>query len=307
MQSNILNRMEPRTRPEIVTASVRHQWMTNDALVLVGDEIPGDNHASVLFAHGFGQTRQSWSGAQSALASEGIGSIAWDMRGHGESGRNSDDLHYRAEQFADDVYLLSKQFRGKPLLVGASMGGLTGMMVQARHDVFSALVLVDVTPRWEPAGVARIMAFMNAFPDGFDSYEHAADVIANYLPHRRERKSSKQLQFLLREHQGRLMWHWDRRMIGEFVEHSEHLQDDIREAARQIKVPTLLISGGKSDIVSEHTVADFLQLVPHALHHHLPDATHMVAGDDNDAFNDTLLNFKRTLSPQPYAVTGVSP
>jgi len=299
--------MELCPNPEVAFSAARHEWVTPDGLALVGERMDASSSPSVLFAHGFGQTRQSWSGAQSALACQGIGSIAWDMRGHGESGRNSDALHYQAEQFADDVHLLSKQFETKPLLVGASMGGLTGMMVQARHDAFSALVLVDVTPRWEIAGVARIMAFMNAFPHGFDSYEHAADVIANYLPHRRERKSSKQLQFLLREHHGRLMWHWDRRMLTEFVEHSEHLQDDIREAARQIKVPTLLISGGKSDIVSKHTVEDFLQLVPHALHHHLPDATHMVAGDDNDAFNDTLLNFKRTLSPQPYAVTGVSP
>lgn len=298
--------MEPCSNTESVAATVRHRWMTADAVALVGEEMPGENDASVLFAHGFGQTRQSWHGAQLALAIEGIGSIAWDMRGHGESARNADTSHYQAEQFADDVHLLSKQFRQKPLLVGASMGGLTGMMAQARHDVFSALVLVDVTPRWETAGVARIMAFMNAFPEGFDSYEHAAEVIATYLPHRRERKSSKQLQFLLREQDNRLIWHWDRRMIKEFVEHSEHLQEDIREAARQIKVPTLLISGGKSDIVSEHTVADFLELVPHAIHHHLPDATHMVAGDDNDAFNDTLLNFKRTLSQQPYAVTGVS-
>ncbi|MGH8105973.1 MAG: alpha/beta fold hydrolase [Arenimonas sp.] len=288
--------------------TTRHQWTTDDDIVLAGEQVgAGNDEPTVLFAHGFGQTRQSWSGAQIALALEGIGSIAWDMRGHGESARNPDSLHYQAEQFADDVHLLSKQFKQKPLLVGASMGGLTGMMVQATHDAFSALVLVDVTPRWETAGVARIMAFMNAFPYGFDSYEHAADVIASYLPQRRERKSSKQLQFLLREHQGRLIWHWDRRMLSEFVEHSEHLQDDIREAARQIKVPTLLISGGKSDIVSEHTVADFLELVPHAQHHHLPDATHMVAGDDNDAFNDTLLNFKRTLSLQPHAVTGVSP
>lgn len=298
--------MEAYPHPESVITTARHQWMTDDAVALIGEEVNPGNGASVLFAHGFGQTRQSWLGAQSALAAEGTGSIAWDMRGHGESGRNPAALHYHAEQFAEDVHLLSRQFRQKPLLVGASMGGLTGMMVQARHDVFSALVLVDVTPRWETAGVARIMAFMNAFPDGFDSYEHAADVIANYLPHRRERKSSRQLQFLLREQDGRLMWHWDRRMLKEFVEHSEHLQEDIREAARQIKVPTLLISGGKSDIVSEHTVADFLELVPHAIHHHLPDATHMVAGDDNDAFNDTLLNFKRTLSQQPYAVTGVS-
>lgn len=298
--------METCASPEKNFTNQAHQWLTSDAVTLIGEEICADTPASVLFAHGFGQTRQSWSGAQLALAQEGIGSIAWDMRGHGESSRNPDALHYQAEQFADDVHLLSQQFKQKPLLVGASMGGLTGMMAQAQHDVFSALVLVDVTPRWEIAGVARIMAFMNAFPDGFDSYEHAADVIANYLPQRRMRKNSKQLKFLLREYRGRFFWHWDPRMLTEFVENSEHLQDDIREAARQIKVPTLLISGGKSDIVSAHTVEDFLELVPHALHHHLPDATHMVAGDDNDAFNDTLLNFKRTLSQQPYAVTGVS-
>lgn len=298
--------METCVRPEITVRSQRQQWLTADAVVLIGEEVLARNGASALFAHGFGQTRQSWSSAQSALAQEGIGSIAWDMRGHGESGRNPDVLHYQAEQFAEDVHLLSRQFAAKPILVGASMGGLTGMMVQARYDVFSALILVDVTPRWEIAGVARIMAFMNAFPHGFDSYQHASDVIANYLPHRRERKSSKQLQFLLREHQGRLIWHWDRRMLSEFVEHSEHLQEAIREAARQIKVPTLLISGGKSDIVSEHTVADFLQLVPHALHHHLPDATHMVAGDDNEAFNEILLT-TIAQSHQPYAVTGVSP
>ena len=299
--------MEACSNPVSAVNNVRYQWMTSDGVGLIGEETCTGNSSGVLFAHGFGQTRQSWSGAQFALAQEGIGSIAWDMRGHGESGRNPETLHYQAEQFADDVYLVSKQFTTKPLLVGASMGGLTGMMVQAKHDAFSAMVLVDVTPRWEIAGVARIMAFMNAFPGGFDSYEHAADVIASYLPHRRERKSNQQLQFLLREEQGRLMWHWDPRMLAEFVEHSEKLQEEIREAARQIKVPTLLISGGKSDIVSKHTVADFLELVPHAFHHHLPDATHMVAGDDNDAFNDTLLNFKRTLSQQPYAVIGVSP
>lgn len=298
--------MEALSRSNTRPVSIRREWTTDDAIVLVCQEFLADKDASVLFAHGFGQTRQSWSGAQSALALEGIGSIAWDMRGHGESGRNPASLQYQAEQFAEDLYLLSRQFSQKPLLVGASMGGLTGMMAQAQHDVFSALVLVDVTPRWEIAGVARIMAFMNAFSDGFDSYEHAADVIANYLPHRRERKNANQLGFLLREQQGRFFWHWDPRMLTEFVEHSEHLQEEIREAARRIKVPTLLISGGKSDIVSEHTVADFLQLVPHAMHRFLPEATHMVAGDDNDAFNDTLLNFKRTLSPQPYAVTGVS-
>jgi pimeloyl-ACP methyl ester carboxylesterase len=281
-----------------VGPSVVHQWITNDALALSGEEVSGTAAPSVLFAHGFGQTRQSWAGAQAAMANEGIGSIAWDMRGHGESARNPASQAYQAEQFVEDVHLLARQFREKPVLVGASMGGLTGMMAQARHNAFSALVLVDVTPRWEVAGIERIMNFMTAFPNGFDSYEHAANIIAQYLPHRRERKNSTQLKFLLREQNDRLHWHWDPRMISEFVEHSEHLQETIRESARQITVPILLISGGKSDIVSADTVADFLQLAPHAQHHHLPEATHMVAGDDNDAFNHILLSFKRTLSTQ---------
>ncbi len=279
-------------------SAICHQWMTDDALALRGEEMPTTEANSVLFAHGFGQTRQSWAGAQAAMAAEGIGSIAWDMRGHGESARNPQHLAYQAEQFVEDVHLLARQFREKPVLVGASMGGLTGMMAQAKYDVFSALVLVDVTPRWEAAGIERIMNFMTAYPDGFESYEHAADVIAGYLPHRRERKNNAQLKFLLREHNSRLYWHWDPRMIGEFVQHSEHLQDIIRESARQITVPILLISGGKSDIVSADTVADFLHLAPHAQHHYLPEATHMVAGDENNAFNHTLLSFKRTLSTQ---------
>jgi hypothetical protein len=31
--------------------------------------------------------------------------------------------------------------------------------------------------------------------------------------------------------------------------------------------------------------------VPHARHVHLPQATHMVAGDDNDAFTATVLEY----------------
>ena len=103
--------MEPSPHPQMTVATARHQWMTADGVTLVGEETGAGESPGVLFAHGFGQTRQSWSGAQSALASEGIGSIAWDMRGHGESGRNPEALHYQAEQFADDVHLLSSHFK----------------------------------------------------------------------------------------------------------------------------------------------------------------------------------------------------
>jgi pimeloyl-ACP methyl ester carboxylesterase len=269
----------------------------SDSLALVGERVFPENgrppRPPVLLAHGFGQTRQSWSQTQTRLAMAGHESFGWDMRGHGESGRNPNSLRYDARQFMDDVIVAARQLPGRPVLVGASMGGLTGLMAQAQQKLFSALVLVDVTPRWEAAGVQRIQAFMTAHPQGFNSFEHAAESISTYLPHRRERKTPAQLASLLRTdpESGQLRWHWDPRMLAEFVSGSEHLQEAISEAAASIDIPLLLISGGRSDLVSENTVAHFLELAPHARHVQLPQATHMLAGDDNDAFIDTLLQF----------------
>lgn len=246
----------------------------------------------ILLAHGFGQTRQSWAGSQCVLAEAGYPGLSWDMRGHGESARNPPELRYQAEQFVGDVVAAAQTLGGRPVLVGASMGGLTGLMAQATQRLFAALVLVDVTPHWEPAGLARIQHFMTAHPEGFDSFEHAAESISAYLPHRRERKTPKQLSALLHsDGDGRLRWHWDPRLLEEFVQGSEHLQERIALAARGLDIPVLLISGGRSDLVSDRTVAHFLQLVPHARHVRLPEATHMLAGDDNDAFSRTLLDF----------------
>lgn len=255
----------------------------------------------MLLAHGFGQTRQAWSGTQCRLAQAGHASLAWDLRGHGESGRNPSHLPYRGEQFVEDVVLAAASLGPRPVLVGASMGGLTGLMAQSRHRVFSALVLVDITPRWEASGVERILGFMTAHPDGFDSFEHAAEEIAAYLPHRRQRKSPAQLAHLLkRRDDGRLAWHWDPRLLAEFIPSTGDLQDAIEDACRQLDVPVLLVSGGRSDLVSDQTVAHFLELAPHAHHVRLPEATHMVAGDDNDAFTDALLQFITTLAgPHP--------
>ena len=286
------------------------EFRSGDGLILLGSQLTMAG-PKVLLAHGFGQTRHSWAGTQERLGRAGFGSLAWDMRGHGESASNSANHLYSVSDFIGDQLAAAIQLGGKavgigesaptkPILVGASMGGLTGLLAQAAHRIFSALVLVDVTPRWEAAGMQRIHAFMTAHPDGFDSYDHAARVIHDYLPHRRARKSDQQLAKLLRmDDQQRLRWHWDPRLLSEFMPNSQQLQETIAEQARRIDVPVLLISGGRSDLVSDDTVAHFLELVPHATHVRLPEATHMLAGDDNDAFTDAVLAFLRAQFKRP--------
>ena len=257
-----------------------------------------DGRPTLLFAHGFGQTRHAWTATAVALAGEGFRCVTFDSRGHGESGRVSGG-DYHMEQFVTDLIGLARAQPEPPVLVGASMGGLLGLVVAGEIDpsLFRALILVDITPRWETAGVERILAFMQAHPDGFADYAEAAEQIAAYLPHRAGRKSEDQLRPLLREGaDGRLRWHWDPALLGgDLVRESERYQPRLMSAAANVRVPLLLLSGGRSDVVSRDTVDEFLRLAPHARHVELPRATHMVAGDANDAFTRQIAGFLRTL------------
>lgn len=246
----------------------------------------------LLFAHGFGQNRHAWRGTASQLAREGWHGLAIDGRGHGDS-QWAPDGDYHLEHFAEDLSAVARSLPEKPILIGASMGGLLGLLIEgeAASSVFRAMVLVDVTPRWETEGVGKILAFMAQHPEGFDSLEHAADEVARYLPHR-ERKDPERLRSQLRQHaDGRWRWHWDPRLLGRVTAEAERYIPRLQAAATQVQIPVLLLSGGRSDVVSEHTIREFMQLVPHAEHVCIDDATHMVVGDRNDVFTREISRF----------------
>ena len=67
--------------------------------------------------------------------------------------------------------------------------------------------------------------------------------------------------------------------------------EGLRDAARGLRIPTLLVRGRLSDVLSQEGVDDFLELVPHAEFADIAGADHMVAGDRNDAFNEAVFAF----------------
>lgn len=178
-------------------------------------------------------------------------------------------------------------------LIGASMGGLTGIMVadQAGPQRVSKLVLVDVVPRYEKDGSARIRDFMLSHIDGFDSLEQAAEAVAEYLPHRAKPRSPEGLKKNLRFRDGRWYWHWDPAMMSKPGDDPALRTEKLESAAIGLQIPILLIRGKLSDVVSTEGVDDFLSKVPGARFVELSGAGHTAAGDDNDAFSAAVVEF----------------
>ncbi len=253
----------------------------------------------VLFVHGGGQTRHAWGGAAQSLAKIGFYTICVDQRGHGDSSWSA-DCAYALDDFAQDLLALLAQFERRPVIVGASLGGMAALRAEALSEkpVAEALVLVDTTPRMEASGVSRILRWMLDGMEGFGSLDEAADAIAAYLPHRRRPTDYAGLAKNLRlGEDGRYRWHWDPKMImrwnpddWEPDQGQKEVQERV-EAARHIRFPTLLIRGRLSDVVSEENAREFLEQVPHAEYVDLEDAAHMVAGDRNDAFTASIADF----------------
>ena len=269
------------------------RYVADDGVALVAD-VGGDPSApAVILSHGGGQTRHSWGTAMARLLADGYQVINVDARGHGDSDW-SPIADYRIERLAADLKTIVATLSSPPALVGASMGGAASLIAAAEPGLASALVLVDVVPRLNPEGAERIIAFMRARPDGFATLDEVADAVAAYYPQRpRPRDPSGLMKNLRLRADGRLHWHWDPAFVAtsQVVSEPPRFTEKLYEAAARLRLPTLLVRGMESDIVSEESIAEFRAHTPHLEVCDVVAAGHMVAGDRNDAFNDGVAGF----------------
>jgi pimeloyl-ACP methyl ester carboxylesterase len=255
-----------------------HTWTGAGGLTIAGDTWGDPKGPLVVLQHGGGQTRHAWRGAGEALGNAGYHAVAFDARGHGDSGWAPADEYGQDYMVKDLIYVVEALGGKRPILVGASMGGGVSLIaIGESHLAAAALVLVDMAPRIEPEGRRRIQEFMAQKPEGFDSLQEVADAIGT---------------------DGKYHWHWDparRRRQGDQTAYRERLY----ACANHLNLPTLLIRGGLSDVLSEAGAQSFLKQCPHAEYVNVANAAHMVAGDRNDIFADSVIGFlKRVVPPR---------
>ncbi len=275
-----------------------HKWNGAGNVTIAGDTWGDPKEQLVALLHGGGQTRHAWKGAGESLGQAGYRAVAFDARGHGDSDWAPADA-YGADYMVDDLCRVVEALGGDaPILVGASMGGGTSLLAIGEAKLEArALVLVDMAPRIEPEGSRRIQEFMDQKPDGFDSLEEVAEAISNYQPHRRRPRTLDGLAKNVRlAPNGKYRWHWDparqRSRVG-IAAYRERLS----ECADELELPTLLVRGGLSDVLSEAGAQSFLAQCPHAEYVNVENAAHMVAGDRNDIFAGAVTDFLRRVVP----------
>ena len=267
---------------------------------IAADVWGSNNQELVILLHGGGQTRHAWGETGKKLAEAGYHSVALDLRGHGDSEWHADG-DYSIRAYKDDLVSIINEI-GKPArLVGASLGGMASLLLagdEINSDLCTALIMVDIGIYPDPVGSDRIVSFMLSGEGGFNSLEDVAKSISDYLPHRKKPKDLEGLKKNLRlKDDGRYYWHWDPRFIRRrpgSQDREGHFDLQLK-AAEKVTIPTLLIRGALSDVVTMEDVDYFLSVISHAKFVEIEKAAHMIAGDRNDIFAEEAIKFLKSL------------
>ncbi len=270
-----------------------------EGLVLRGEALGDAAAPAAILLHGGGQTLGAWTRLALELSRHGWQTIALDLRGHGDSDR-SPSGDYRLHVLVADVVELVRQQPQPPVLIGASVSGIAALVAAgtAARDTMRGLVLVDVAPTLQTDGIDRILGFMRAhLQEGFASVEEAAEAIRSFMPGRRPDRGGPGLRRHLKlGSDGRYRWHWDPAFIaGDRWAAVHPHREAIMEAAKRVQVPTMLVRGRDSELVTPEAAREFLELVPHAEYFDVHGAGHMIVGDDNNSFLSRVTCFLEPL------------
>ena len=254
----------------------------------------------VILMHGGGQTRHAWGNTGEVLGLSGFHVLAIDLRGHGDSDWHPDG-DYSIDAYKSDLVSILNQLGKSASIVGASLGGMVAFSLAGDLDngeLVNALVMVDIGLYPNEKGSDQIINFMQSGNKGFASLEEASEAISGYLPHRKKPKDNNGLEKNLRlKEDGRYYWHWDPKFIkGRTIKKEIDQKAINKKVAKNINVPTLLIRVALSNVVTQDEVDDFLLALPHAEFEEIEKASHMIAGDRNDIFAASAIDFLKRIT-----------
>jgi pimeloyl-ACP methyl ester carboxylesterase len=214
----------------------------------------------VVCLPGLSRTAEDFTPLATALA-KARRVLALDLRGRGRSGYDRDPANYKIAVETDDVITVMTALAvGPAIFVGTSRGGLVTMtLATKRIDLIAGVVLNDIGPVVDTAGVMRIQSYVGKLPRPA-TYQEGADLLRgisdDQFPNLTAADWLAAAKRAWREDDGRLVTTYDPALTHtlETVSPTEPFPTLWNEFDAMGQVPLMVVHGANSDILNVATV-----------------------------------------------------
>ena len=236
----------------------------------------------MLLLHGFAQQCHSWDFVALAF-SDRFHVIALDLRGHGDSDWAPDGDYSPEIQQNDINGVVQKIGLQNFVLMGLSMGGRNSFTYASNHpDEVRALIIVDAGPENQRNGTQNIRQFVQQ-DDKLDSIDAFVERVMSYNPRRDPVQLKGSLVHNLKQlPTGKWTWKYDRALrVGDRrMAQDAGMTERLWGYLENLTCPTLVITGELSDIIASDTAAMMHERIPNGELATVPNAGHLVMGDN---------------------------
>ncbi|RMF15244.1 MAG: alpha/beta hydrolase [Alphaproteobacteria bacterium] len=242
-----------------------------DGLDIFYRDYPGPSQTDrlpVLCLHGLTRNSADFETIAPRLA-EDRRVLAMDVRGRGRSQWDPDWRRYHPGSYVADAFaLMDHEGIDRAILIGTSMGGIMSMIMGAMAPTrFAGMVLNDIGPKVEEAGVERISGYVGKMPEirsWADAVEATRTLNEAFFPDLDEAEWKAFARRLFHEdEEGRPVPAYDPAIRRNFTERKDEAAPDLWAAFEACRdIPILVLRGETSDILSPETVAEMYRRHP---------------------------------------------
>ena len=265
-------------------------WWSNDGLRLHYRDYAGRrDRPPILCLPGLTRNARDFEGVAARLSPEWR-VIAVDFRGRGESAYAKDAMTYAPLTYVQDVErLLTELNLDRIVLFGTSLGGLVTMILAATgHARLAGALLNDVGPVIEPAGLERIRGYVGR-GGSWPTWVHAARALSEtnatvYPRYGLENWLAMAKQLYRLTSTGRVVPDYDKNIAEPFRLPGGEAGIDMWPAlAALVDVPTLILRGALSDVLSDTTAREMQARLRAATYVTVPDVGHAPTLDEQQS------------------------
>jgi pimeloyl-ACP methyl ester carboxylesterase len=250
------------SEPTLTPSYAENFWLSHDGLKLYARVYlgPKPSARSVLCLHGLTRNSRDFEDLAPHLQHR-YRVIVPDVRGRGLSARDPNPQNYQPAIYLQDILaLLDSVDAQRVAVIGTSMGGLLAMMMAVgSRDRVSGVVLNDMGPEVDPAGLERIKGYAGRLPppkNWDDAVAQTQSIFGSAWPNlSAERWSALTRRGYREDEKGALNVDADP-MIGEMLRAAPSATANLWPFWKALRgMPMLAIRGAQSDILSAATFA----------------------------------------------------